>query len=55
MGWITNYWYVILLGLVAAMVLFGFRSKDNKEVNAAGHQDESQKKKEHTGGHSCCH
>ena len=33
MEWITDYWFVILLGLVAVLVFFGFRISDNKEGN----------------------
>ena len=56
MEWITDYWYVLLLGLVAAMVLFGFRTKDNEEGNIANRLNGSHEdKKEHKSGHSCCH
>ena len=56
MVWIANYWYVILLGLVAAMFLFGFRTKDKAEGNIADHLSESHEdKKEHKSDHSCCH
>jgi hypothetical protein len=56
MAWLTNYWFVIVLGLVAAMFLFGFRTKDNKEGNIADHSTApDDDKKEHKGGHSCCH
>ncbi len=56
MEWITDYWYVLVLGLVAVMVLFGFKIKDNEESNTASHLNESnENKKENKSGHSCCH
>ena len=56
MEWIKDYWYVLVLGLIGAMILFGFRTQDNKEGNIANHRDGSDAdKKEHKSGGSCCH
>lgn len=56
MEWVTDYWYVLVLGLVVAMVLLGFKTKDNESENIPGNQKGSQKdEKEHKSGHSCCH
>jgi hypothetical protein len=42
--------------LIGAMILFGFRTKDNEESNTASHLNESHEdKKENKSGGSCCH
>ncbi len=52
MEWIKDYWYVILLGLIAAMFLFGRKTN----VNAHDHQNDSNAGgKEHKDGSGCCH
>ncbi len=57
MEWIKDYWYLILLGLVAAMFLFGHRTKKNTDVNI--HEDHQHGphtgEKAHKSGHGCCH
>lgn len=57
MEWITNYWYIIVLGLVAAMFLFGFRTKQNTDTDINDdHQHGSHTgEKAHKSGHGCCH
>jgi len=57
MEWITNYWYLIVLGLVAAMFLFGYRTKQNTDTDIDDdHQHGSHTgEKAHKSGHGCCH
>ena len=56
MEWVTDYWYVLVLGLVAAMALLGFKTKDNEAEKISGKQNGSHKdEKENKSGHSCCH
>lgn len=54
MEWIKDYWYVVVLGLVAAMFLFGHKTKKSQGSAQDHHEThtEGDKKK---GGHSCCH
>lgn len=54
MEWIKDYWYVILLGLIAALFLFGHKTKSDQGSMQDHHEPhtEGAKKK---GGHGCCH
>lgn len=52
MEWIKDYWYIIVLGLVAAMFFFGFRAKDIRDDELHEDKDDSHT---HKSGHSCCH
>jgi hypothetical protein len=55
MEWIKDNWYLIILGLVAAMFLFGHKTNKGQKGDVNGHQDETQDSgKKHKGGHSCC-
>ena len=51
MQWIKDYWYIIILGLVAAMFFFGHRTKDIHEEKSQDNKNESHTDKS---GHSCC-
>lgn len=57
MEWIKDYWYIIVFGLVAAMFLFGFRTKDKIDTNI--HDDHEHGahsgEKTHNSGRGCCH
>jgi hypothetical protein len=55
MQWIANYWYVIVLGLVAAMFLFGHKTKKEKEGKGDTQDEEKTGGKTQTSDHSCCH
>lgn len=56
MEWIKDYWYVIVIGLVAAMVLFGKRTGKGHGGNEHGHDHEGQADtKSGKSGHGCCH
>lgn len=57
MEWIKDYWYIVVLGLVAAMFLFGHRTGRNTDTEV---QDDDQHgphagEKAHKSGHGCCH
>jgi len=55
MEWIYDYWYLIISGLVAAMILFGYRSKSTGEGKIRDDQNKTHDGgKDHTGGHGCC-
>jgi len=52
MEWINDYWYVLVVGLVAVMILFGHKTKgSDQEHQHASHNGG----KEHKGGGGCCH
>jgi len=56
MEWITNYWYYIVLGLVAALYLFGYRTKKS---TATGTDEDLRHEsvaceKSHNGCNGCC-
>lgn len=55
MEWLTEYWYLIILGLVAVMFLFGYRSKGLQESKVHGQHGAHHDEKPHKGGHGCCH
>jgi hypothetical protein len=52
MEWIKDYWYIIVLGLVASMFFFGHRTKGIEEEKTQYDKNESHANKN---GHSCCH
>lgn len=56
MEWITSYWYFIVLGLVAALYLFGYRTKQGKDADTdEGLKHESAAcEKSHNGCGGCC-
>lgn len=56
MEWITEHWYIFLLGLIAAMYLFGNRTKESKEgnVHVQTPQGTRADAKKHESGHGCC-
>ncbi|UCD35458.1 MAG: hypothetical protein JSU90_01100 [Nitrospiraceae bacterium] len=55
MEWIKDYWYVILLGLVATMFFFGHKTRGGQDESHAARHDEQTDGKSAKGGHSCCH
>jgi len=56
MQWINDYWYLIILGLVTVMLLFGYMSKSTDKNTTHDDQNETHDGgKEHKGGHGCCH
>jgi hypothetical protein len=56
MEWIKDYWYVIVIGLVAAMFLFGKRTGKGHSGAERGHDHEGQADaKSGKSGHGCCH
>ncbi len=55
MEWVKDYWYIILLGLIGAMFLFGYRSKGRQEGKEQGLQHETHtREKNHKDSHGCC-
>lgn len=56
MEWVKDYWYMILIGLVVAMYLFGNR-RGKGEVGEEHSHDHAEHTKEKAGksGHGCCH
>jgi hypothetical protein len=55
MQWIMSNWYVILLVAIAAMCLFGHRSKGHHTPDACTEQDDKTRDKKKHCGHDCCH
>lgn len=54
MAWITEYWYILLLGLIAAMFLFGHRTKGIRTEDMLHHKTTHTGAKGHKNGHGCC-
>jgi hypothetical protein len=54
MEWITEYWYIFLLGLVAVMFLFGHRTKGSQAEEVNNHQGTHTDGEKHESGHGCC-
>lgn len=55
MEWIMNYWYAIVLGLVTAMFLFGYRKTDSTDVAAhEEHEAETEESSHKSGRSGCC-
>lgn len=55
MEWIKDYWFIIILGLVAVMFFLGYRSKDKLEGDVLEQPLTHDSEKTHKGGHGCCH
>jgi hypothetical protein len=56
MEWIKEYWYIILLGLFAAMFIFGHRSNRSEGGKVDDHQHGAHTEgKANKGSRSCCH
>jgi hypothetical protein len=56
MEWINDYWYVLVLGLVGAMFLFGHRTKKGTDTIVQDEQQQGSNTRErpHKSGHGCC-
>lgn len=56
MQWITEYWYILLLGLIAVMFLFGNRTRGSKvgNVHVQTPQGTHADAKKYESGHGCC-
>jgi hypothetical protein len=54
MEWIAEYWYILLLGLVAVMFLFGNRTKEGRSETVQDHQGRHADGKANKRGHGCC-
>lgn len=56
MEWIKDYWYVLVLGLVGAMFLFGHKTKKDTDMNVHDepHHGSNTREKAHKSGHGCC-
>jgi hypothetical protein len=54
MEWIAEYWYILLLGLITVMYLFGNRTKVSQSENVRDHQCTHADGKAHKSGHGCC-
>ncbi len=54
MEWFVENWYVVVLGLVAALFIFGYRPKKNSAQTETTHEAHADDKA-HKSGHSCCH
>jgi hypothetical protein len=54
MEWIIDNWYVAVLGLVAALLIFGYRPKKDAP-HAEATRETTNNDKTHKSGHSCCH
>ncbi len=56
MEWITEYWYIVLIGLFAVMFVFGYRSNRCQEGITEEHgKGTHTPEKTHKSGHGCCH
>jgi hypothetical protein len=54
MEWIAEYWYILLLGLIVFMFLFGHRTKVSQSENFQNHQGTLADRKARKSGHGCC-
>ncbi len=54
MQWITEYWYIFLLGLIAVMFIFGNRAKGGHAEDVQSHRGRHANAKKHESGHGCC-
>jgi hypothetical protein len=55
MGWIIHYWYLILIGLVAAVFFFGYKTNNVPGEASGAHSEDQTDEKTKKSGHSCCH
>ena len=56
MEWIQEFWYVILLGIIVTMFIFGRRTNTHQDEKADVSQHGTHTEgKTHKSGHGCCH